>query len=618
MILAGAGSGKTRVLTYRIVHLISQGINPQNILGVTFTNKAANEMKERVVKLVGGSNFPLLSTFHSLCARILRKEIGYLGYPKSFSIYDEDDQKSLVRQAIKNLDLDSKRFNPGAILGLISKAKSNLTNLSDSSESYFLQRFSEIFEEYEKLLKENQALDFDDLLNKTIELFRREKGVLAKYQELFEYVLVDEYQDTNKAQYTLTRLLASPQNNLTVVGDCSQSIYSWRGATIKNILSFETDYPKAQVFSLEQNYRSTKNILEAATSVILPNKNSHPVLHLVTENETGESIVLYEAEDEIDEAEYVAKEIKKADKLSDCAILYRTNAQSRPIEEALLHKGIPYRLIGGTRFYERREIKDILAYLRLIQNEKDRVSFERVVNVPPRGIGKVAIINYSDGKKEPRVEKFLYLIERLRNLSHKLVILDLLDKLLAETDYRAYLEEEGEEGLQRWENVKELRSVAKNFSNREPSQSLSDFLENVALVEAEYLPDFKLPQKDQKEAVTLMTMHGAKGLEFPVVFLVGLEEGLFPHSNALFSEEEQEEERRLCYVGITRAMKKLYLTYARNRLYFGSRMNRPVSRFVADIPEELLEFKASSRSSSSFGARSRFGHWSDSVDDINF
>jgi len=610
LILAGAGSGKTRVLTFRIVHLISQGINPQNILGVTFTNKAANEMKERVIKLLGGANPPTLSTFHSLCARILRKEIQVLGYPKSFSIYDEEDQKALVRQTLKSLDLDNKRFNPNAILGLISKIKSNLTDpsdLSDSRGSYFFQNFVEIYHQYQKLLRENQALDFDDLLNTTIELFRKEPNVLEKYQNLFEYVLVDEYQDTNKAQYILTKLLAAPQNNLTVVGDASQSIYSWRGATIKNILSFEEDYPKAQVFNLEQNYRSTKNILDAATAVILPNKNSHPVLHLKTDNEKGLPLVLFEAEDEVDEAKYIVNEIKKdGGKLTDFAILYRTNAQSRSIEEALLSAGIQYHLIGGTRFYERKEIKDILAYLRLIQNPKDRVSFERAVNSPPRGIGKVAIVNYTKGEKNPKIDKFLSLIERFRESSKKIVVLDLLDKLLSEIGYREHLEEEGEEGITRWENVKELRSVAQNFSQRKPTQSLSDFLENVALVEAEYLPEFKLPDKAKKDAVTLMTMHGAKGLEFPVVFLVGLEEGLFPHSNALFSEEELQEERRLCYVGITRAMKKLYLTYARNRLYFGSRLPRPVSRFVADIPSELLELKFGESKSFGKSLRSNF------------
>lgn len=610
LILAGAGSGKTRVLTFRIVHLISQGINPQNILGVTFTNKAANEMKERVTKLLGGSTFPALSTFHSLCARILRKEIQALGYPKSFSIYDEEDQKALVRQTLKSLDLDNKRFNPNAILGLISKIKSNLTDpsdLSDSRGSYFFQNFVEIYHQYQKLLRENQALDFDDLLNTTIELFRQEPSILKKYQTLFEYVLVDEYQDTNKAQYILTKLLAAPQNNLTVVGDASQSIYSWRGATIKNILSFEEDYPKAAVFNLEQNYRSTKNILDAATAVILPNKNSHPVLHLKTDNEKGLPLVLYEAEDEVDEAKYIVSEIKKdGGKLTDFAILYRTNAQSRPIEEALLSAGIQYRLIGGTRFYERREIKDILAYLRFIQNPKDRVSFERAVNSPPRGIGKVAIVNYIKDESSPKIDKFLALVERFRQLSQRIVVLDLMDKLLEEINYREYLEEEGEEGLKRWENVKELRSVASNFSQREPLLSLMDFLENVALVEAEYLPEFKLPDKAKKDAVTLMTMHGAKGLEFPVVFLVGLEEGLFPHSNSLFDEQELEEERRLCYVGITRAMKKLYLTYARNRLYFGSRLPRPVSRFVADIPADLLELKFGESKSFGRSIRSSF------------
>lgn len=618
LILAGAGSGKTRALTYRMAYLVSQGIKPQNILGVTFTNKAASEMKQRVAKLLGGAEAsPFLATFHSFCARILRQEISVLGYPRSFSIYDEDDQKSLVKNVIKKLDLDPKRFNPAAALSLISKAKADLldpTDLAETEKGYFYEHLVDIYHEYQKALKENKALDFDDLLNFTIEILRQEEDVLAKYQSRYQYVLVDEYQDTNQAQYVLTKLLAAPQNNLTVVGDAAQSIYSWRGATIKNILSFETDYPNAQIFNLEQNYRSTKNILDAATAVILPNKNVHPVLFLKTDNEAGNNLTLYEAEDEVDEAQFVVSQIEKGGRFSESAILYRTNAQSRPLEEVLLNKGIPYKLIGGTRFYERREIKDILAYLRFIQNRQDSLSFERIVNVPIRGVGKVALTSFKKGKKVEEIEKFLNLIQRYRELSSRVVVLDLLDKLLSEIGYQNYLDDGTEEGVLRWENVKELRSVAANFSQLPAQESLLSFLENVALVEAEYLPDYPLSDSNS-DAVTLMTIHAAKGLEFSNVFLVGMEEGIFPHARSLYSQTELEEERRLCYVGITRARKNLFLTYTRNRLYFGSRLPRPISRFAVDIPAELLDIKLSK---GSFGAQ-KFGRYFDrSYDDINF
>lgn len=582
LILAGAGSGKTRCLTYRVAYLIQEkGVTPENILAITFTNKASNEMKERATKLVGKAP-PWMGTFHAISARILRKDGHYIGLSPDFIIYDEDDQVALVKEVCEKLDVSTKNFNPKAILGAISSAKNELVGPNEY-RSYARGLFQEVaatvYEGYQKALKDNNALDFDDLLMEVVRLFEEEPTVLDKYQRQFKYILIDEYQDTNHAQYRFSKLLAQKHQNICVVGDASQAIYGWRGADFRNIVSFEKDYPKAKVFNLEQNYRSTKNILDTAYAVISKNR-THPILKLWTENSGGTAPIVYEAKHELDESQFVIRMIEKyshtGHDYSDFAVLYRTNAQSRVLEEEFLRAGIPYKLVGGTRFYERKEIKDMLAYLRLISNPKDKISYKRVVNTPPRGIGPAQI--KAGG---PKVQEFEKLMDELRQKSQGLVTLEILDLVTALTGYLKWLDDGTIESAGRIENVKELRSVAAEFPD------LTSFLENVALVEQEYMPD--RPSKDDKvNSVTLMTMHAAKGLEFPIVFMVGLEEGLFPHSRALADANEMEEERRLAYVGITRAKKQLFLTYARERLYFGARTAGIVSRFIVDIPEQLL------------------------------
>lgn len=581
LILAGAGSGKTRCLTYRLGYLIEgKKIDPANILAVTFTNKAAGEMKERISALVGEKP-PWMGTFHAISARILRRDGHHIGLAPDFLIYDTDDQLSVVKDVCAKLDLDTKSFNPKSILNTISSAKNELVDPASYkgyARGIFQETAAAVYELYQKSLRDNNALDFDDLLMEVVQLFTDHPEVLEKYQRQFQYILIDEYQDTNKAQYQFSRLLAKKHQNICVVGDASQAIYGWRGADFRNIVSFEKDYPATQVFNLEQNYRSTKNILNTAFAVISKNR-SHPILNLWTEQDAGTPPILYEAKHELDESQFVVRMIAKyqatGHKYSDFAVLYRTNAQSRVLEEEFLRAGIPYKLIGGTRFYERREVKDILSYLRLIANPKDKVSYKRVVNVPPRGIGPAQL--KSGG---PKVQEFEELLGELRLNSDGLKTLEIMDLVTALTGYLKWLDDGTAEAAARVENVRELRSVATEFPD------LGSFLENVALVEAEYMPDS--PSKEQGNAVTLMTMHAAKGLEFPIVFIVGLEEGLFPHSRALMNAGEMEEERRLAYVGITRAKKQLFLTYARERLYFGARTTGVVSRFIVDIPENLL------------------------------
>lgn len=564
IVLAGAGSGKTRVLTYRVAHLIlDKKISPENILLVTFTNKAAKEMGERVKKLVDSTELPLSGTFHSICAKILRKDGREIGISPSFVIYDDNDSQDLVKDILRKMDLSPKNFNPRAVLSTIGGAKNQLISAMEYPQyarGFFQQTVADVYLTYQKELKENQALDFDDLIMDTVRLFRNSRETLEKYQNKWKYILVDEYQDTNYAQFLLTKLLAKKYRNICVVGDFSQSIYSWRGADYRNLLNFKTEFPEVKTFNLQRNYRSTQKILDAAYGVISKNR-SHPILKLWTEKNGGESVILYEARNEHDEAKFVIDNM--TGNLSDYAILYRTNAQSRIFEESLLHAGIPYILVGGTRFYERKEVKDILAYLRLIYNPKDSVSYKRVEK-----IGKTRLTKFNEkiaSSQAPRNDT-----------------LGLLDQVLEVTGYLDLFDEEDEEDLARLENIKELRSVAQEFP------VLSDFLENVALVEKES------NRRNEKNAVTLMTLHAAKGLEFPVVFMVGMEEGLFPHSRSLMDNSEMEEERRLCYVGITRAMEKLYLTYARKRLFFGTRSSNQISRFIADIPEHLLEVKFSS------------------------
>lgn len=605
LILAGAGSGKTRVLTYRVAYLITEKhVSPFNILMVTFTNKAAGEMKERIRKLLSdnetvrqknnkeqenshslsssrlsdlhSSSLPFSGTFHSLCTKILRIEGSAIGIPDNFLIYDEQDQVDAIRDIMKKLDISVKSFNPNAILHTISEAKNELisaTEYPQYARGYFQETVARVYLEYQKLLQENGALDFDDLLMKTVALFEKHTDILAKYQEKYHYVLVDEYQDTNRAQYVLSKLLSARYRNICVVGDASQSIYRWRGADFRNIINFKNDYPDAAVFHLEQNYRSTQVILDAAFGVISKN-TTHPILKLWTEKKAGERIVLYEARNEHDEASYLSQIILQSGRpFTDFAVLYRTNAQSRVLEEAFLHSGIPYILVGGTRFYERKEIKDVLAYLRLISNPKDTVSYKRIEKLGKARLAK--FLDFADAVKREN---------RLLDLT----TLELLDQVLDKTEYLGLYNANVEEEAYRLENIKELRSVATEFTN------LTEFLETVALIETEEKKHAR-PEAGRPNmgAVTLMTLHAAKGLEFPTVFIVGMEEGLFPHSRALMDKEELEEERRLCYVGVTRAKDKLYLSFANRRLYFGTRTQNMVSRFIADIPAGVLEFNAS-------------------------
>lgn len=577
VILAGAGSGKTRVITYKVIYLIKQGIAPSNILCVTFTNKAANEMKERVQKFLSTSQRPTIATFHSLCAKILRVEGKVMGISPRFVIYDEQDSLDTIKEAMKKLNLSPKDYKPHSILATISQAKNEMISEKEYpnfARGHFQETVSEIYPLYQKILAENDALDFDDLLLKTIELFKKNPEVLEKYQNRFRYILVDEYQDTNHAQYYLTKLLAkgsgearssSARQNICVVGDFSQSIYSWRGADFTNLAKFQEGFKNANIFSLSQNYRSTQTILDAAYSIISKN-TTHPILSLWTKNPKGDAIKIYEARNEHNEAEYIVEQIQNFS-YSNVAVLYRTNAQSRVIEEVLLHFGIPYTLIGGIRFYERKEIKDVISYLRLLANPKDMTSYKRLEK-----LGK------------GRLEKFLVFQKEVA--TKDLSTIELLDKVLKATDYLSFYDERDEEDRQRLENIKELRSVAIEFPN------IVEFLENVSLVEQEYMPDHPKSNGEKNPpaggAVTLMTMHAAKGLEFPVVFIIGMEEGLFPHSRSLMDKHELEEERRLCYVGITRAKQNLFLTYARRRLFFGQKTSNIVSRFIMELPEQVL------------------------------
>lgn len=576
LILAGAGSGKTRVLTYRVAYLIGEKhVPPEHILMLTFTNKAANEMKERIKKLLHTSATPFAGTFHALCVRILRADGKHIGIPDDFVIYDEQDQLDAIKDIMKRLDISSKNFNPGAVLHTISEAKNEMISpleYPQYARGFFQETVATIYIEYQKALATNHALDFDDLLTCAVELFVKRKDIAGIYQEKYRYVLVDEYQDTNKVQYVLSKLLSARYRNICVVGDASQSIYRWRGADFRNIVNFKKDFPNTREFHLEQNYRSTQIILDAAYGVISKN-TTHPILKLWTDNHGGDRILLYEARNEHDEATFIVQTILQANRpFNDFAILYRTNAQSRVLEEACLHAGIPYILVGGTRFYERREIKDVLAYLRLIANPKDMVSYRRVEKLGIR-----------------RLEKFL----KIKMVP--ITTLEILDHVLDVTKYLELYDANVEEEAYRLENIKELRSVATEFP------VLKEFLETVALVETQEKrgPKTKTPHYTQG-SVTLMTLHAAKGLEFPVVFMIGMEEGLFPHARSLMEREEIEEERRLCYVGITRAKELLYLTYANRRLFFGTRTQNMISRFIADIPTHVLESHVSLESGRSW------------------
>ncbi|MBI2019795.1 UvrD-helicase domain-containing protein [Candidatus Daviesbacteria bacterium] len=602
LILAGAGSGKTRVLTYRVAYLIREKkVPPESILMVTFTNKAAGEMRDRILKLLNYPlnptpyTLPIMGTFHSFCAKILRREGKVLGLPPGFAIYDESDALDAIKEAMGNLNIPTQKTSPHAVRTTISGAKNELISSLEYpryARGFFQEIVAKIYLEYQKILEKNHALDFDDLLLKTIQLFQTEPTILARYQIHFKYILIDEYQDTNPAQYLISKYLANRHKNICVVGDASQSIYSFRGADFRNIVNFEKDYPNVRVFNLEQNYRSTQNILDAAHSIISKNK-THPILKLWTQKDGGEKIEIVELRNEVEEALFIINTIAHLRgetettsgahlggvTLSDFAILYRTNAQSRSLEEQFLKAGIPYKLIGGVSFYQRKEIKDVLSYLRLLQNPKDSISLKRAEK-----IGK------------GRLTKLMEFYSQLSTNLDQYSTLDLLDGILQKTGYLAYLDDGTDEGKMRVENVKELRSVAEEFPN------LQDFLENVALVENGYLPNQKLKTTNSQpiDSVTLMTLHNAKGLEFPVVFMVGMEEGLFPHSRSMLDPNELEEERRLCYVGITRAKEKLYLSYTRQRLYFGTRSNNLVSRFLTDIPESLISSNTNFKDSDQF------------------
>ncbi len=623
LVLAGAGSGKTRVLTRRIGYLINHyGVSPYNILAVTFTNKAANEMKERVKDMVGGVNRSLwVSTFHSFCVRILRREAEKLGYNKNFVIFDSLDQRKLVKEVLKSKNLDPKKTKPRSVLNKISSAKNELKTpdqMSALSGSFFDKTAADIYEEYQKRLKENNAMDFDDLIQQTVRLFEEFPLVLEHYQERFKYILVDEYQDVNHAQYQLVNLLAERYRNICVVGDPDQGIYGFRGADIRNILNFEDDYPDVKTIRLEQNYRSKGNILKAAQAVI-KNNSSRKEKELWTDQGEGPKLELYEAKDEKEEADFVcrtAKELTKNEDLTfdDLAVLYRTNSQSRAFEDMLMKYGIPYQIVGGVRFYERMEIKDIMAYLRLIYNPADDISFLRIINRPKRGIGagtlgKVQDFAESEGlnlyeaalksKANPalsgtyakRVLHFTEIIEELRAEQEEIALARLTEKLLDKSGYRHNLEEEKTaEAESRLENIEELFSVINEYMKNSDNNTLAGFLEEVTLMA-------DIDSMDEEQSVlTLMTIHSAKGLEFPVVFLVGMEDGIFPHSNSMFEQKGMEEERRLCYVGMTRAEERLYLSRAQVRLRFGERKLNPPSQFIEEIPKELLDGATDTRS----------------------
>jgi DNA helicase-2/ATP-dependent DNA helicase PcrA len=628
LILAGPGSGKTRVIAHRIAHLIAhENVHPYRIVSVTFTNKAAREMRDRVARLVGEeASSAWLGTFHSICSRILRVDGGAIGIERAFTIFDSDDQVALVKRVLGELAIDPRKFAPRAILSAISKAKSELASpaaYANSVRDYFGEIVSRTYGRYQELLEDANALDFDDMISRTVALFRQHDSILEKYQQRFLHVLIDEFQDTNTAQYQLARLLAGGHGNVCVVGDPDQSIYSWRSADIRNILNFERDYPNAKVIYLEQNYRSTQNILDSAHAVISANQQRKEK-NLWTEQGEGEHIVLFEAYDDNEEADFVAAEVEelvtsKRCRLGDIAVMFRTNAQSRALEESFVREQIRYRIVGGTRFYERKEVRDIIAYLRLIYNPYDTISLGRVVNVPTRGIGEktldelarwsqdIGVPQYSALQllaedRQPKPHRlatravtallgFLDMLNGFIELSHTRTPAELMQAVLDKTEYHRCLldefREEREDGITggelRWENVQQLVTLAAQYDGMDMEAALPQLLEDVALVSDvdEY--------DEQTDAVTLITLHAAKGLEFPFVFMVGMEEGVLPHIRSFDDPNQLEEERRLAYVGITRAKEKLYLVRAFRRFFMGSSLHHPASRFLRDLPEHLVE-----------------------------
>jgi len=639
LIIAGAGSGKTRALTHRIAYLIKvKKVSPRNILAVTFTNKAAGEMKERVKELLQANSskvqtfydLPLMGTFHSICVRILRREIEKMGYKKSFSILDAQDQLAMMKKVMREMEINTDQFKPQAMLGAISKAKNELLDASDfeaTMGSYYEEMVLKTYSRYQQKLKEQDALDFDDIIMITVKIFQHFPAVLDKYQEMFRYIMVDEYQDTNHAQYVLINALAKKFGNICVVGDDWQGIYSWRGANIQNILDFEKDYPRAKIIKLEQNYRSTQNILDAAYGVISKNVNRKDK-KIWTEKKGGQMLTSFEARDEREEAEFIISEIKKichpelvsgsnkkvdsgskagmTHSFSDFVVLYRTNAQSRIIEEAMLRNSMPYRIIGGLKFYQRKEVKDVVAYLRLVQNFNDEISLERIINEPKRNIGDASVKKWIAFAKENKLDlisaglkldaqsklnaskidsarKFCDFIMRAKGKVAKTTLTDLMEVVFKDSGYEKYLLDGTEEGEMRFENIKELLTVAQKYDEYAGEEGLNLFLEEVALIA-------DTDNIDQaKEAVHMMTLHSAKGLEFKVVFIAGLEEGILPHSRSIMSAREMEEERRLMYVGVTRAKEKVYLLFTGERNIFGATQVNAPSRFLNDIPEKLME-----------------------------
>ncbi|MFC1925610.1 ATP-dependent helicase [Chloroflexota bacterium] len=617
LIIAGPGSGKTRVITHRIAYLVRVvRVNPRRIMAVTFTNKAAREMKERLYQLLGPSVEQLtVGTFHSVCTRILRVEGKAAGLESGFVIYDDADQQSLIKRCLQNLNIDPKKYAPRAFISAISSAKSQLISPEDYAQhsgSYFEELIGRVYKYYQSLLNQSRALDFDDLIMRTCQLFQNHPEVLEKYQSRYLHLLVDEFQDTNVAQYTLVRQLSGKYRNICVVGDPDQSIYSWRHADLRNILYFERDYPEAKVVLLEQNYRSTRTILEAAHNVISFNRERKEKM-LWTENDPGSLIRVVEKDDEVEEAQFVANEVERLiskgeAQALDCAVMYRTNAQSRVIEENFMRYGIPYQIVGSVRFYERREIKDVLAYLKLIYNPYDSVSFMRIINTPGRGIGQQTLDKLSQWTKTSGISlytglerlaedkssspfssrathvlmNFFALLQELIEDSKQLNVIDLLDSVLKKSGYSEYIMEL-DDGEDRWDNILELRGVARDYESLEPGEGLPSFLENVALVSG-------IDELDEKkDLVTLITLHQTKGLEFPVVFIVGVEEGVLPHIRSMDDPGQMEEERRLCYVGMTRSERRLYIIHAFRRSLMGRSNANPPSRFIDDIPSNLID-----------------------------
>ena len=639
LVLAGPGSGKTRVLTHRVAYLVREcGIPPYNIMAVTFTNKAAGEMRTRLAELIGTRLQKLtIGTFHAICVRILRREAEASGLRRDFVIYDSSDQLSLVRQALKALNLDDKTYRPQAIHGAISRAKNELiTSQNFRPQTYWQEIAGRVYKRYQELLAANNALDFDDLLMGAANLFREHPDVLDKYQRRYLYILVDEWQDTNTAQYELVRLLASKRRNVFVVGDEDQSIYGWRGADFRNLRRFRSDFPEARLILLEKNYRSTQVILDVANAIIAPNVHRTPK-KLYTDKGKGVPIVVHEAYNEVEEAQYVVETIGRLvaqgeARPGDCAVMYRTNAQSRALEDAFVWAGMPYKLVGATRFYARAEIKDVLAYLRVIHNPADNVSLARILNVPRRGIGartRAALESLAaqmgtslygalqvlkketeetEGNSENRGKvltarmrkpllQFAELLDGLIAIRDKVSVPELLDRMLEVTGYESYLRDGTEEGEDRWSNVMELFTVAREYAALPPDEALTTFLEEVSLVSDVDNLD------ESADAPTLLTLHSAKGLEFPVVFIIGLEDGLLPHSRSFDDVEQMEEERRLCYVGITRAKERVYLVHAFRRTLYGfSDVSLP-SRFLEDIPDHLVAGRAVKKTPAKQGKR---------------